>query len=145
MGVGGVGLLCTGLGRIWICCFSFAEATAIKTRISRINSTTWSLKARGGLARKQKRILWLLGVSRWFTNCQTNCLRASIFFFLVFLRWLWERCREIYYSGEREEQRRSRCRRASSRRRSSPEIYGCQAFTAALCARVRYQESVRAI
>lgn len=45
--------------------------------------------------------------------------------------------RKIYYSGEREEQRRSRCRRASCRRRSSREIYGCQAFTTALhCARV---------
>lgn len=52
----------------------------------------------------------------------------------------WSRVsQEIYYSGEREQQSRSRCRRAGCKRRSSREIYGCQAFTTAqlhVCPRV---------
>lgn len=55
--------------------------------------------------------------------------------------------REIYYSGEREEPRRSRCRRAGCRRRSSREIYGCEPFTTApaVCICVLERGSVRAI
>ena len=69
------------------------------------------------------------GVSRWFANCQTNRPRA--FFFSLPRARCSRVAREIYYSGEREEPRRSRCRRAGCRRRSSREIYGCQPFTTA--------------
>lgn len=104
-------------------------------------SSSFKQEARGSQGSHHMRtgLIWLhtlaytnlslaLGGSRRFANCQTN---RPHFFLLCSQRS--RVAREIYYSGEREEQRRSRCRRAGCRRRSSPEIYGCQAFTAAVC------------
>lgn len=88
------------------------------------------------------------GVSWWFANCQTNRPRVSPPPPLA-LRSLQPALPEkIYYSGELEEQRRSRWRRAGCRRRSSREIYGCQAalcctVCARVCVSVRYTQKER--
>lgn len=102
----------------------------------RENSRTSSAKARNSLARGQHRIPWLLR-SRCALLITRHISCALIFSPRAFAPVMGTLPEKIYYSGEREEQRRSRCRRASCRRRSSREIYGCQAFTTALhCARV---------
>lgn len=85
-----------------------------KTTVTQTSTSPsrWPGESRGGLliARQIARALFFFSLPR------ARCSRVA---------------REIYYSGEREEPRRSRCRRAGCRRRSSREIYGCQPFTTA--------------
>lgn len=91
--------------------------------------------------------LVLSGVSQWFTNCQTNRQRACIFFpSLAFALVMGALPEKIYDGGEREEQRRSRCRRALQEEVVTRDIWlpGFD-YCTALGARVRHKESVRAI